>query len=64
MTLVRASLAEGFYFGDDAVLLALDAAGLNAFLAALTLAVKEGPSRLELDGTTNHFLIESSGSEH
>jgi hypothetical protein len=63
MTLVRAGFAEGFYFGEDAVLLALDTDGLNTFLAALAQAEHEGSSQLDLDGTVHHFLIAGSALE-
>lgn len=63
MTLVRAGLAEGFYFGEDAVLLALDTDGVKTFLTALTEAEQQGSSRLDLDGTVHEFLIEGNASE-
>jgi hypothetical protein len=63
MTLVRAGLAEGFYFGEDAVLLAFDTDGVSTFLAGLTQAEQEGASRLGLDGTIHEFLIEGSASD-
>jgi hypothetical protein len=63
MTLVRAGLAEGFYFGEDAVLLALDAGGVTIFLTALIQAKQEGASHLEIDGTMHEFFIEGSASD-
>lgn len=63
MTLVRAGLAEGYYFGEDAVLLALDAGGVTVFLAALIQAKQEGASHLEIGGTTHEFFIEGSASD-
>jgi hypothetical protein len=63
MTLVRAGLAEGFYFGEDAVLLALDTEGVNAFLAALIQGEREGASPLEVEGTTHQFFIEGDASD-
>jgi hypothetical protein len=63
MARVRAGLAKGFYFGEDAVLLALDTHGVNTFLAALTQAEQEGASRLDLDGTNHEFLVEGSASD-
>jgi hypothetical protein len=63
MTMVRAGFAEGFYLGEDAVVLALDTDGVKTFLAALTRAEREGASRLEVDGTVHEFVIESSASD-
>jgi hypothetical protein len=63
MTLVRAGFAEGFYFGENAVLLALDTDGVETFLAALTRAEREGASRLESDATVHEFLIDGSASD-
>ncbi|ULP40979.1 hypothetical protein [Mycobacterium lentiflavum] len=63
MSVVRAGLAEGFYFGEDAVLLALDVEGLNAFLVALIHAQEKGSSRLDVDGTIHEFLIEGTASD-
>ncbi|WP_445159513.1 hypothetical protein ACTXG5_14690 [Mycobacterium sp. Dal123C01] len=63
MTLVRVGLAEGFYFGEDAVLLALDTDGVSTYLAALTQAEQVGASRLDLDGTIHEFLIEGSAAD-
>ena len=48
--MVRVGLAEGFYFGEDAVLLASDTEGLNIFLAALMQA-EQGGSHLDVDAT-------------
>lgn len=63
MTLVRAGLAEGYYFGEDAALLALDAGGVTIFLAALIQAKQEGASHLEIGRTTYEFFIEGSASD-
>ncbi|MEE6137973.1 hypothetical protein SKC41_16795 [Mycobacterium sp. 050128] len=63
MSVVRAGLAEGFYFGEDAVLLALDVEGLSAFLVAQIHAQEEGSSRLDVDGTIHQFLIEGTASD-
>ncbi len=35
MSVVHAELAEGFYFGDDAVLLAMGIAGVDTVLATV-----------------------------
>ena len=63
MTVVRAGLAPKFYFGRDAVLLAMDNAGVNPFLSALTQAQKQGSSRLSLAGMSHLFVIEPGAAD-
>lgn len=57
MTVVRAELAPKFYFGDDAVLLAMDTAGVNTVLVTLVQAERQGYSRMAHDGKIHEFLI-------
>ncbi len=63
MTVVRAGLAPKFYFGRDAVLLAMDNPGVSPFLAALTQAQQEGSSRLNVDEMSHQFLIEPGAAD-
>jgi hypothetical protein len=63
MTVVRAELARQFYFGDDAVLLAMDTDGLTAFLSALVRAQQQGASRLERVASVHDFLIEPGAAD-
>ncbi len=60
---VRAGLAPKFYFGRDAVLLAMDNAGVTPFLAALTQAQQQGSSRLDVDEMTHQFFVEPGAAE-
>ena len=46
-------------FGKDSVLLAMDAAGVDSVLAALTQAARQGSARLGHGATTHQFLIEA-----
>jgi hypothetical protein len=63
MSAIHAGLIEGFYLGDDAVLLILNDGGTSTFLAALTRAAQQGLARLDLGDTTYQFLIEA-GAAH
>lgn len=63
MTVVRAELAPKFYFGDDAVLLAMDTAGVNTVLAALFQAERQGSSRIAHDGKIHEFLIDPGAAD-
>lgn len=62
-TTVRAGLAPKFYFGRDAVLLAMDNKGVSPFLAALTQAQQQGSSRLDIDEMTHQFLVEPGAAD-
>ena len=63
MTFVRAGLAPNFYFGRDAVLLAMDNAGINPFLGALIQAQQQESARLNLDGMSHQFVIEPGAAD-
>jgi hypothetical protein len=57
--IVRVAYLETFKFGRDAVLAAMDAAGLDAFTAALKHASAHAVSQLECDGRRLHtFRLE------
>ena len=62
MTVIRAELAPEFMFGDDVVLLAMDGAGVRAFVAALEDAVQHETSQLENGGITHEFSIQDGES--
>jgi hypothetical protein len=57
MAVIRVELAREFMFGDDVVLLAMDTAGVDTFLAALIQAEQRGSSRLDHGGMIHDFLI-------
>lgn len=48
-----------FHLGEDAVLLALDAAGVDALTAALNHALTHGDWRLEHHGQSHHFRVQA-----
>ncbi len=49
--------------GEDVVLLAMDRAGLDSFLAALTQAEQQGSSRLQRRGRVHDFVIEAGAAD-
>jgi hypothetical protein len=49
--------------GDDVVLLAMDRAGLDAFLTALTEAEQHGSSRLQRRVRVHDFVIEAGAAD-
>lgn len=63
VSVIRAGLARKFYFGDDAVLLAMDTDGVTTLLSALVRAQQQGASRLERDGTVHEFLIQPDAAD-
>jgi hypothetical protein len=60
MSVIHAEFAPGFDSGHDAVLLAMDDAGVSDMLAAVTQAAQRGSARLDHGATTHRFLIEPS----
>lgn len=63
MSIIRVNFLPEFYFGDDAVLLTLDGGGVDELKAALSDAKQHGASRLEHDGVTHEFHIESETAD-
>lgn len=63
MSVIRVNFLPEFYFGDDAVLLTLDGGGVDELKAALSDAKQHGASRLEHDGVTHEFHIESDTAD-
>ena len=49
--------------GEDVVLLAMDHAGLDTFLAALTQAEQQGSSQLQRRGRVHDFVIEAGAGD-
>lgn len=58
MSVIYAELAEKLHFVDDAVLLAMDDAGVSEVLAAVTEASQQCSARLDHGATIHQFLIE------
>ncbi|RAV12591.1 hypothetical protein DQP57_09705 [Mycobacterium colombiense] len=63
MSVIYAELAEKLYMGDDAVLLAMDTAGVDTVLAALTEAAQQASARLDHGATIHQFIIEPEAAE-
>ncbi len=62
MTIIRVEFAPGFR-GEDVVLLAMDAAGVVTFAAALKDAAVRGTSQLQHGGVTHEFLIQADAAD-
>jgi hypothetical protein len=62
MNVIRVRRVREFK-GEDAVLLAVDGAGLDTFLAALTQAEQQGSSRLQHRGRVHDFVIEAAAAD-
>ncbi|MFC5336855.1 hypothetical protein [Mycobacterium branderi] len=60
--MIHAELAEKLDSGHDAVLLAMDDAGVNEVLAAVTQAAQDGSARLDHGATTHLFRIEAGAA--
>jgi len=63
MSVVHAELIEGTYGHADEVLLAMDTAGVDTILAAVTRAAQEGSARLDHGATTHQFLIQGGAAD-
>jgi hypothetical protein len=63
MSVIRVNFLTEFYYGDDAVLLTMDGAGVDQVRAALRDAEAHGSSRLTHDGVTHEFRIEVDAAD-
>ena len=63
MSVIRVNFLPAFYYGDDAVLLNLDGAGVDEFNSVLTSVGHRGLSRLEHGGVTHEFRIETNAAD-
>ncbi len=63
MSVIYAELAEKLDSGHDAVLLAMDDAGVSEVLAAVTQAAQQGPARLDHGALTFLFRIEAGAAD-
>jgi hypothetical protein len=63
MSLIHAELVERLHFGDDAVLLALDSAGVDDVLKAAMQAARQGSAQLDRGATVHQFLIEAGAAD-
>lgn len=62
MNVIRVKRVSEFK-GEDVVLLAMDHAGLDTFLAALTQAEQQGSSQLQRRGRVHDFVIEAGAAD-
>jgi hypothetical protein len=62
MNVIRVRAVPEFN-GEDVVLLAMDGAGVDTFLAALTQAGRRGWSRLQCRGRVHSFVIEAGAAD-
>jgi hypothetical protein len=62
MSLVHAELVEKLNFGDDAVLLAMDSAGVDEVLAAVTQAAQHGSAQLDHGAIVHQLLIQAGAA--
>lgn len=62
-SIVRVPCLEGFDFGHDAVLAAMNAAGLDAFTAALNRAREQGFARLDSEGRIHTFGLQVGAAD-
>lgn len=63
MSFIHTHFLPGFYFGDDAVMLAMDTAGAATVHATLNDAVQHGSSQLEHEGVVYDFRIENGAAD-
>jgi len=63
MSVVHAELIEGNYGHADEVLLAMNNAGVDTVLAALTQAAQKGSARLDHGVTIHQFVIEPGAAD-
>ena len=65
MAVIRVKMIPGFYLGDDAVLLAADRKGMEAFERALSATVRKenAPPHLIASGTSHEFHIGGSAAQ-
>jgi hypothetical protein len=65
MAVIRVKMIPGFYFGDDAVLLAADREGMEAFERALSATAKKErvPPHIMASGASHEFHIGGSDAQ-
>jgi hypothetical protein len=62
MNVIRVKRVPEFK-GEDVVLLAMDRAGVDTFLAAVTQGEQQGSSRLQRSGRVHDFVIEAGAAD-
>jgi len=60
---IRVNFRAEFHYGDDAVLLTMDGAGVDTFRAAVIQAIKSGSSQLDHEGVRHLFQIQPTAAD-
>jgi len=63
VSIIRVTHLPNFHLGEDAVLLAMDTAGLDALTAALEQTRKHGAWRLEHQQHTHHLRVQAGAAD-
>jgi hypothetical protein len=63
MSVIRVNFLPEFDYGDDAVLLTMDGAGMDTFRTAISDAIDRGSSQLDHDGVTHVIQIEDGAAD-
>jgi archaellin len=63
MSVIRVNFLPEFDYGDDAVLLTMDGAGVDTFRTAVSDAVQRGSSQLDHDGVTHVIQIQAGAAD-
>lgn len=63
MSRIRVTVPDGFHFGDPAVLVAMDATGLDVLMGGLDQVLQHGVWRLDHHGTVHTFAVDAGASD-
>jgi hypothetical protein len=63
MSVIRVNFLPEFDYGDDAVLLTMDGAGVDTFRTALSDAIQRGSSQLDHDGVMHVIQIQAGAAD-
>lgn len=63
MSVIRMNFLPEFDYGDDAVLLTMDGAGVDTFRTAVSDAIQRGSSQLDHDGVTHVIQIQAGAAD-
>jgi archaellin len=63
MSVIRVNFLPEFDYGDDAVLLTMDGAGVDTFRTAVSDAIQRGSSQLDHDGVTHVIRIQAGAAD-
>jgi hypothetical protein len=62
VSVFRVNFLDDFDYGDDAVLVTMDGAGVDTLRATIVEAINSGSSQLDYDSVTHIFQIESGAA--